>query len=450
MKTKIIIQILTALVLSACSSSYFAKSGNDDLYYTPSKGSNIAQAQPETANVAVKKTTTVNQQSNQQVTDYEKYRKSLEEGELADTSVNPAASGRNYADNPTVQNPADLKEPIVQSEDYYGDGSDTYVYNNYYYASRLNRFHGGFYDPYFYDPYFYNSWYDPFYSPGWNFSIGFGWGSPYYYDPYYYPYYGGYWGYYGYNPYWHGYYNHGYYDGYNYGGYYNGIGDYGSNRRYGRIPNRSGLTNGLAGRGGVGGSAISGSREKSTRIVNPNAPSRGNYGTSQSGRRYGTDNTTISRPTYTRRVPAESGVNQGTRRYSTDNQGSVNGGRTEYRGNAGNTTRTYTPSYSKPRTYSRPTYNESSSSGNYSGNRESSSSQNYSRPRSSSNTSSGSSYTPSRSSSSGSSSGGSYRPSYTPSSSSSSGGSYSSGSSGRSSSGGSSSGSSSSSGGRRR
>ncbi|HEY4784990.1 MAG TPA: hypothetical protein VIH57_03030, partial [Bacteroidales bacterium] len=243
MKAKIIIQIFTALFLSACSSSYFAKSGNDDLYYSPSKGSTVAQTQPVVTSGAntntSKATSTVNSRNDQQMTDYEKYRKSLDEREIADTT-----DSTSYAGNTDIQNAADSKEPVVKSDDYYGEGGDTYVYNNYYYTSRLNRFHGGFYDPYFYDPFYFDSWYDPwYYSPGWSFSIGFGWGwgSPYYYDPYYYPYYGGYWGYYGYNPYWRGYYGHGFYEGYHYNNW--GSGYYRPTYSYGRIPNRSGLTN---------------------------------------------------------------------------------------------------------------------------------------------------------------------------------------------------------------
>lgn len=429
MKAKIIISVLTALVMSACSSSYMAKSGNDDLYYTPGKGSSIPQSQTENTNVSAKNFPSAEKRSSSQMTDYEKYRASMENRELADSA------GQTYADTSNMQNVADSKEPVVESDEYYGEGGDSYVYNNYYYANRLNRFHGGFYDPFFYDPFYFDSWY----SPGWSFSIGWGWGYPYY--DYYYPY--GYWGYYGYNPY----YGHryGYFDYYGYG-YGRWGGSYSSDRKYGRIPNRSNLTNTPYGRrsnttGYISNNSVS--REKSTRMGSTVGSSRGGS-TSPSGRRYTNDNVSTSRGSsersvYTRRAPVDNnGAVMSGRRY--DNPGAANR-RTEYNENSRNSGRTYTPTYSKPRNYSRASYNESSSSNSYSGGRNSSSSpssQSYSRPSSSSN-------------SSPSSSGSSYRrtsnetysrpaPSYTPSSSN-SGSSYSgSSSSSRSSSGGSSSG----------
>jgi uncharacterized membrane protein YgcG len=443
MKTKIIVPVVTALVFSACSSSYVARSGNDDLYYSPAKGNSIAQQQGNADRAAAPTSSNVSEKRNSgQMSDYEKYRNSLENEEQGDTTAAQPDSGQTYADSSAVQNEADSKEPVVESDNYYGDGSDVYADNNYYYASMLNRFHGGFYDPYFYDPFYYNSLYNPWYTPGWSFSIGFGWGWPYYSD-YYYPSFG-YWGYYGYSPYRFGYYGHGFYDGYGYRGYGYGYG-YESYGRYGRIPNRSGFSGGYIGRRAVnmsGASAVT--RVRSTRMVNPST------GVSSSGRRYtstsGGVTSSTQRSVYTRRVPVNNGssVNSNVRRYGTGNPTFTNRERVQSQG--ASNTRTYTPSYYKPRTYSRPSYNVSNP-GYYSRGR-TSSSPSYSRPSSSSR----GSYNPGvqRRYSAPAYNGGSQR-TYTPSISSSRGSSspsYSSGS--RSSSSGSSSGGHSGGGGRRR
>lgn len=55
--------------------------------------------------------------------------------------------------------------------DYYHESNNNYYFDDYAYARRINRFHrnnffyGGFVDPFLYDMYAYNSFYSPFYSP---------------------------------------------------------------------------------------------------------------------------------------------------------------------------------------------------------------------------------------------------------------------------------------------
>ncbi|MDW8394275.1 MAG: hypothetical protein RMK52_08545 [Chitinophagales bacterium] len=178
----------------------------------------------------------------------------------------PGASGNyseeNRSDAPDAESRSSQPD-YSYSEQYSDEQGNTYITNNYYYgnnydfydsySSRLSRW----YDPYcgfsYFSPYYLGwSWgYPVYYTPGFSFSIHFGWGygwyypwynpwyyppawyswySPWYYDPWYspwgwnpywaygYPYYGSYW-----HGYWHGYY-HGYNDalGWGSGRYYYG------------------------------------------------------------------------------------------------------------------------------------------------------------------------------------------------------------------------------------
>jgi uncharacterized membrane protein YgcG len=94
-----------------------------------------------------------------------------------------------------IQKNAITKDPITINNYYYND-------NDFYYASRINRFHHNFwfdyyspfYSPYYgwNSPYFYDSWYWGYNSwYGWNFSFTwnypyYGWYSPYWHRPRYY------------------------------------------------------------------------------------------------------------------------------------------------------------------------------------------------------------------------------------------------------------------------
>lgn len=178
-----------------------------------------------------------------------------------DTGTN--TSGSNPLDGYSTYDQDDYYQPQNSStsnntQQYVDESGNTYITNNYYgdydddydyfYASRINRFHRpiwgfGYYDPFYTNMYWYN--YDPFwygtsiyagwgwggfYRPwGWNpwgWGGGFGWGGGWYNN----------WGWngWGYSPYcfgggWGGYgmgYNQGYWNGYNHGywnGYYDGL-----------------------------------------------------------------------------------------------------------------------------------------------------------------------------------------------------------------------------------
>ena len=147
------------------------------------------------------------------------------------------------------------------SYDSFDDDYIDFDDDDYYYATRIRRFRGGFWrfgyfscfymDPFWWDysysyPLFYSNWGYPSYGFGWSYpsywgscypTYGYGWGNSCWN-----PYYQGYWGYGGYNSwnyfggYNNGYYN-GYYNGYNNGywdGYYgNGYGGFKGNYSYG-------------------------------------------------------------------------------------------------------------------------------------------------------------------------------------------------------------------------
>ena len=436
MKTSFNILILSTLVLGSCSPTYKAGvSAYDDLYYTPRD----ARIQSETP-VSQVRTQAQAPAVKEELSDYERYilemeREGLnsEEGSL---KAGPVAEDTLYYD-----------ETQEGAYDYYNDGSAPVV-NNYYgsvyqspsYTSRINRFHSPYYGYSYYDP-----WYDPYYSYSpWSFNLGFGYGLGWghssfgygypYYSPYYsywdYPYYGYGYGYGG--SYWRGYRN-GYNDAYYWGGggyypYYYGSGhtDYGRSYTYGHRQSRSGY---------------------STYGVNTTNPKseRTTSGTRTNTRETGIANNSTSGASRTRNtVITSAGSNAERNRMSAGNERQTSGsldknGNTAVRKTSVTTTRTgdrspvsrynnanrqsYTPTYTRPRTTTRPSYNTDNRSAGY---RSSTSNQSgtykSSTPARSGSSSSSSSYrssTPTRSSSSSSS----YRSS-TPTRSSSSSSSY--------------------------
>ncbi|MCK5462532.1 MAG: hypothetical protein KAI95_05925, partial [Bacteroidales bacterium] len=178
MKTTIYLLIVVSLILGSCSSSYKAGvTEYDDLYYTPRD----AKMQAEATNIQPG----ANQQNVQAVpeeelSDYEKYRLSLE-----DEYLNEDAQGaelKSYAPEDTMY--------VGQQEDlgyaYYDDGSSSPVVNNYYgtvnqypdYSARISRFHSGYGGYDYYDPY-YSSW-----GPSISIGLGFGFGMAYGYGGY--------------------------------------------------------------------------------------------------------------------------------------------------------------------------------------------------------------------------------------------------------------------------
>ena len=199
-------------------------------------------------------------------------------------------------------------------EDETYDDTDTWDEYNYYYTSRLRRFHRPFlgfdyYDDCYVDPFFYG---DYGYSPRIRVTFGYGyrpyWGRyhyrhSYWYDPWYDPWYntgycgGSSWGRYGYGYGGYGYrhgYRDGFYDGYNwgrygYGGYgYGGYGGYGntdhgnrtdSNRDTYYGSRRSGVVK-TSGRGPV---TTSGIRKKSSHTGTTTGKSNGNIRSKANG-----------------------------------------------------------------------------------------------------------------------------------------------------------------------
>ena len=182
MKTSIFILVIVSLVLGGCSSSYKAGvTEYDDLYYTPkdaemqAKATNVQPATSQQSAQAVQQ---------EELSDYEKYRLSLEDeylNEDAQVSLETAA----FAQEDTMY--------VGQQEDmgyaYYDDGSASPVVNNYYgtvnqypdYSARIDRFHSGYGGSY-YDPYYSDAYYDPYYSswgPRISLSLGFGFGYGY-------------------------------------------------------------------------------------------------------------------------------------------------------------------------------------------------------------------------------------------------------------------------------
>ena len=188
MKTSINISIILilALILGACSSSYKAGVAEyDDLYYTPKD----AKMQSQAAEAEVMAGTQGTQAAPQEeLSDYEKYRLSLEGEYLAEQEVAPeeyATIDTNY-----------YGPEGDYGYSYYDDGSQPPVINNYYgavnqypsYSSRIQRFHSPYIGYNYYDPW-YDPWYDPYFGVS-NFSVSIGFGFGYGYG---YPSYG--WGY---------------------------------------------------------------------------------------------------------------------------------------------------------------------------------------------------------------------------------------------------------------
>ncbi len=290
MKTLINIFLVTTVLLASCASGQYATSGNyDDAYYVPSdkKASQTTESSHRQTNAPVNhealnpdrvsNTNALQGEQNasdeQGLTDYERYKKQKEQEMLSgdytsgqNESYDQSQAGaydttfvpQNYQDQSYNDNG---QQPAVVNNYYYGDNDGYY---DFYYTSRLRRFHSPYYGWDYYDPFYSDNYWYTYNPASWGASIyfgspwglSFGWYQPYFYSPFYssfyyggfndfYPYYGyGYPGYYG--SYWNGY-GHGFYDGY-YGGYYGNY--YGSNYGYdrynssdhGHIPYRSGYS----------------------------------------------------------------------------------------------------------------------------------------------------------------------------------------------------------------
>ncbi len=297
MKTFVKLSFLIPLFLTACSGTYQTARVHDDIYFSPSNAEMIAENAPEKNVTAIEI--------------------------ITDDASQPASSyNDNYSEDKMAYQEDSgnhqyeyIDEPI-ESDSYY-DENGNLVINNYYldgyhhdyfYESRIRRFHRnwvhfGYYDPYFtnmywynYDPFFYGSsiymGYDPFFSFGYYPGSYYSWG----YRPWAWAHYGYGWGYgnpwgmygnyYGYNAgyhrgYWDSYYGYNYYG---FGAYY-GMEDYVlASRRPSnpiteteRAPGRYSNSGGLKDVGQTGaGAAVGGGRYGVT-------PSNGNSDETASG-----------------------------------------------------------------------------------------------------------------------------------------------------------------------
>ncbi|MGF7138445.1 hypothetical protein [Roseimarinus sediminis] len=384
MKRKLIIITMVAMVATACSTGLQTTGGYvDDIYYRP--GDVSMELSPELADnelankkqLAKKETIIVSQ---------------LEEGEDGTKKLNNYIYADDEPDwfNKVQAYNLENIDSVANDTVYFPDEDQgQYEINNYFveddfsYAQRIRTFH---------DPYYYH--YDPYY----NFSFRWGWGSPHYsywdpwyYDPWYYGswgYAGAYWGWYGYNSWYPPYYHNHYYP--YYGSYYNNWPYYaGNNRDYHDGDRRSRRPNTVYGGGGVAARSVGSSdMRQSGSVINKSAQSN--------GRRSVIDNTTASnqksvttqrsgsgealiemrRSTTTSNVSRNGNVRTNntstapasTRTAVTPVTRSERSGSASYNkpvvssGNA-NTQRSsdYTPSYNKPRSNTRATYNRSNS-----------------------------------------------------------------------------------------
>jgi hypothetical protein len=372
MKAKITMSIFTALIMSACSSGYYASKSYDDVYSVSGKDKNSTAVTNESKSQQVVTKSAPADRKSDNLSDYEKYRKARENGELNDSS----ATTESY----DTSSEADVasKEPEVESKEYYGNSYDDSYGGGYYYAPRFHRFYG------YYSPYMY--------SYGWGFGMSYGWGDPWaydFYDPYYYSYYPygfgyGYYSpyYYGYgHGYYHGWYNSDYYGSYNHGGRgYNtrSSGNISSVRR--SYPSSSGMaarssssrvtTRSAAGGAGARSSSVAGNSTRRMQYTRP-------AGTSTTARGAASANT--GRRTYS---PSYSKPRQSSQTYNNEGR-TYSSERTSQSSNSG---RSYTPS-----TSSSSRSSSSSSSSSYSRGSSSSSSGSASSSRSSSGSSSSSS-----------------------------------------------------------
>ncbi|MCF8361186.1 MAG: hypothetical protein K9G70_01045 [Prolixibacteraceae bacterium] len=383
MKRNLIIITIAALIATACSTNT-QTAGNyvDDLYYWP--GDDVTQI------------------SNEELAELEQNSKP------DDNIVIISELGKDKKGSKTLDNYIYAEE----EPDWYnevqaynlsntqGEGQDTifipdenngeYVVNNYYindqmsYADRIRRFH----DPYYYDPHV-------------SFSFNWGWGSPYYssyhrwntwhYDPWYYDPWGySSWGYssWGYSPYyssswyynrWHSpyYYSHyrpyGYYGSY-YGNYYPRY--YVDNKDYEKSNRRSRRPNTTYSGGGVAGGRSTAGDYRNDETMNKSVRTSGrrsvvNGSDSELAQKSASTATRSERAVVMekrRSTPSArpANVSSEAKTGSSRTNNVITTPRRNVRStyssaSTGSTTssRNYTPSYNKPRTNTRATYNRS-------------------------------------------------------------------------------------------
>ncbi|MGE4586614.1 MAG: hypothetical protein AB7D05_04655 [Mangrovibacterium sp.] len=372
MKSKVTyIPVLTAMLLvGACTTGSYVTGGYDDIYFSPGDARPILAAGQSGTGAAV----------SPYDDDAPLILSDPERNETHYFTTDDPDADAYYYDMEGME--------LVGSDTLYTEENGNTIINNYYegdeidFAYRINRFHRyPFYDPFFWDPLYYDPWYYPYYSWGYydwywpgssfwfgygGFSIGWSWGYPSYYS-YYYPY----------HHHWdHHYFNN---DNYHYG---HRRSSYSTINTNGSYANRSGGTtlNGTGSRRSASGvSRQSTSRtpaRNSETIMERRRTPAGGTTVSPSGRVSRSSNQvsvteqatsgsavrrseTISGTSNRQTAPA---VRQsaGTRRSGSSITGTTNSGRRQSSVNTGS--RSYVPSYSKPRTVTRPSYNNSQGS----------------------------------------------------------------------------------------
>ncbi len=328
MKALVYIALITALLLSSCSSDLFVGAEHDDLYFRPSDQQVI---------VADTKDAEPAREQEEQLYYDEVYN--------VDTLIADF-----YYDN---------HEKRYTAEDNVGQGDPFIYYDDFSYASRISRFHGNYFYPYWRD-----RWYSPYrITP---FYMGFGYRYPGFssyhmfgyhdhfmmYDPFYYHHYGFHtpwlWGHY--PMYGHGFYSSHYYYGYGvgYGGFYqtpraSARSTLPVQRRqtYSTVSSRYIADQSSRGAAtSVAGTAIRRSGDMTTTTV---AGSRRTATEDAAGRavyQAQVDRGEVSASDAGRRVAASSATNVSRPLYSTAD-------------------RAYTPTYSSSRVATRPSYNTS-------------------------------------------------------------------------------------------
>ncbi len=283
MKTFPYLLAIIAAALSACSTSYQANRTLplDDTYYSLADARKevivyneeikLEDMSPANSNPYNEQYLNSPENSNTQSNfDYNQY--NAEQGLDQNTS---SYQNPNYSDSY-----ADGDGKTYITNNYYGD---SYNSDDYYYASRIRRFHNPYAGFSYYSPAYVGYYYDPFYSGfsigfGYTWGMGYGWNSFYggYYDPFWnpfwYPSYGS-WYYSPHHAYNQGYWN-GYYDGY-YDRYYTGIGSSSGKNSYYRPRSGRGTDNvgGASPRGRENTGTVSGTverRNENTGQVRPN------------------------------------------------------------------------------------------------------------------------------------------------------------------------------------
>ncbi len=341
MKTDVRLLAVIALLVSACTTGSMVTSRgySDDAYYTPGDHPPVitnavpSNPQPERHSSAI---------SGFQQDDAAK---------IVDNYLSDKKSGNSNSD--VINN-----GQVNPDSTYFSDEEAKNLINNYNepedvdYTTRIRTF----YDPYAYDPYW-----DSFYSPGFGFGWGLGFGGLYggygfggLYGGFYNPFFG--WGMY--NPFWGGYYG----GNYGYGGGFNGRGHgfYNGRQNYAGRMGSTGL--GLSGTGNRLSSSASGinsaGRTVSGTSLNGATKSASINSTRQAGTRY------------TAGQNLTKGASLNAARQSRSTLNATNLRRTTVRNAVTSSAKGYTPTYSRPRTNTQSSYN----SGN---------TRQYSRPQSS-------------------------------------------------------------------